>query len=80
MIKDDERRRKSLLERARGAVSKTSWWWATFLHVSRFLVAVPWLVMGVMLITANLFLNLWYNRWWAGGNVFLVLNTLYGIK
>ena len=52
--------------------------WADFLHRTRFVFAVPWTIVGVGLLLFNVDVNITLNRLWAEGNVFLVLNTLYG--
>lgn len=40
-------------------------------------IAVPWTVFGAANIAYNLWLNIYFNQGWAGGNVWLIANTAY---
>ena len=40
-------------------------------------IALPWTVFGLALIGWNLFLNIDFNEGWAGGNLWLISNTVY---
>lgn len=40
-------------------------------------VAIPFLAMDIFFAAANLYLNIFRNNFWAGGNFFLVYNTGY---
>ena len=40
-------------------------------------IAVPWTIFGVILISWNLYLNIAFNEGWAGGNLWLIFNTVY---
>jgi hypothetical protein len=40
-------------------------------------IALPWTVFGLALIGWNLFLNVDFNEGWAGGNLWLISNTVY---
>jgi len=40
-------------------------------------IAVPWTILGLLLIAWNLFLNIDFNKGWAGGNLWLIFNTCY---
>ena len=52
--------------------------WADFLHRTRFVFSVPWTIVGLGLLLFNVDINITLNRLWAGGNVLLILDTLYG--
>jgi hypothetical protein len=39
---------------------------------------VPWFIIAAASNDWNLFFNIEYNYWWAGGNLFLVWNTIFG--
>jgi len=41
------------------------------------LIAVPWTILGAVLIGWNLFLNIDFNEGWAGGNLWLIGNSVY---
>lgn len=41
------------------------------------LIAVPWTLFGLLNIAWNLWLNIYFNQGWAGGNVWLILNSAY---
>ena len=34
--------------------------------------AIPWSIFVATLLAINVSFNIFYNRWWAGGNLFLV--------
>lgn len=40
-------------------------------------VGVPWLFVLVTIFGWNMFVNVSWNKWWAGGNFFLLGNTMY---
>ena len=46
---------------------------------SFWVLAVPWSVFGIIGVVFNIFINVDFNKGWAGGNVFLIGNTLHGI-
>ena len=56
-------------------------WYMIFTNVSYILncifIAGPWSVLGTALISWNLWLNIDFNRVWAGGNLWLIGNTTY---
>lgn len=41
------------------------------------MIAVPWTILGLALIGFNLFCNIGLNEGWAGGNLWLIGNTVY---
>lgn len=41
------------------------------------LVGVPWLVTLLAVFVWNLYVNIWWNKWWAEGNFFLMGNSIY---
>jgi len=41
------------------------------------LIAIPWTVMGIVIIAWNVWLNIDFNQGWAGGNIWLIANTAY---
>jgi len=71
--------KKGLLDKMRGKLNKDLQGWATFMNVTRFVLAVPWVFSGLALLLFNIYLNIFMNRYWAGGNVILILNTIYGM-
>ena len=40
-------------------------------------VGMPWFGVSIAMVIINLIFNIWLNQWWADGNAFLVLNTVY---
>ena len=40
-------------------------------------VGVPWGFVLLALFGWNMYVNIWWNKWWAEGNLFLMGNTLY---
>jgi len=42
-------------------------------------IGLPWMALSVVFIVYNLVLNIWFNKWWAYGNFWLIFNTIYGI-
>lgn len=43
-------------------------------------IALPWMFVGQVFMMYNLWFNIKWNFLWAGGNVFLLLNTIYMIQ
>jgi hypothetical protein len=41
------------------------------------LFAFPYFSISVVMIVLNLMLNIFLNKWWAGGNFLLIFNTIY---
>lgn len=39
--------------------------------------AVPWTIISIMLMMWNIMVNILWNKWWAGGNLFLIGTTMY---
>ena len=42
-----------------------------------FFLAIPWSFISQILLGYNLFFNIKWNFLWAGGNVWLLFNTIY---
>ena len=40
-------------------------------------IAVPWTVFGLLNIAWNVWLNIYFNKGWAGANIWLMANTAY---
>lgn len=40
-------------------------------------VGVPWLFLLFAVLAWNLYVNIFWNKWWAEGNLFLVFNSAY---
>ena len=43
------------------------------------LVGVPWIFFSAAMVAWNLFFNISLNKFWAGGNFFLIFNTIYAV-
>ena len=58
-------------------------WYSVFSTTSyilnMILFAVPWTLLGGVLVGGNLVLNIWFNHGWAYANIFLIANTVYAI-
>ena len=46
--------------------------------INFFLLGIPWFFFAALSNDYNLLWNLKWNHFWAGGNVFLFVNTIYG--
>jgi hypothetical protein len=54
-------------------------WFEVFQYIFNFwVIALPWTVMGFWCMVWNVFLNVDFNRDWAGGNVVLMYLTAAG--
>ena len=40
-------------------------------------IAVPWTLLGGAAVAWNVWLNIYFNQGWAGGNIWLIMNTVY---
>jgi hypothetical protein len=40
-------------------------------------VGMPWFGISIAMVIINFIFNIWLNQWWADGNAFLVLNSVY---
>ena len=40
-------------------------------------VGLPWLFLLLVVGGWNLYVNIWWNKWWAEGNLFLMGNSIY---
>lgn len=45
--------------------------------VNLILFAFPYFSISVVMVVLNLMLNIFLNKWWAGGNFLLIFNTFY---
>jgi len=58
-------------------------WWDAFTQIPYIvyicIVAVPWTALGAALIVWDLVLNIFFNKGWAGANLFLIANSIYGV-
>ena len=43
-------------------------------------IAIPWAILSQLFMAYNLWFNIKWNFLWAGGNVFLLANTLYALQ
>ena len=48
-------------------------WWCNF-----WILGVPWAVIAALSVFWNWHFNVYWNYMWAGGNIFLVGNTIFG--
>jgi len=48
--------------------------------INLFFLAIPWSFISQILLGYNLFFNIKWNFLWAGGNVWLLFNTIYLIE
>ena len=47
--------------------------------INFWVIALPWTIANVAGLVWNIFTNIQFNKWWAGGNVYLIANTVYGV-
>ena len=45
--------------------------------INLWIVGVPWLFVLFAIFAWNMYVNIWWNKWWAEGNFFLMGNTIY---
>jgi len=45
--------------------------------INLYLFGVPWLFILVSIFGWNMYINVFWNKWWAEGNLFLIANTTY---
>ena len=57
------------------------WQWLNYYRwvVNFFFVGLPYLLIAVLLNTYNIWFNIVLNDWWAEGNLYLMLNSLFSI-
>ena len=66
-------------------VKADGWWrihwsklWKFFRwFINLFLIAIPWTIIDVACVIWNIYFNIEWNRYWAGGNMYLFYNTLF---
>lgn len=46
-------------------------------HINFYVIACPYLVIMLLLAAWNIFCNIEFNQWWAEGNAYLIINTIY---
>jgi hypothetical protein len=56
--------------------------WYDYLEYFRYIInlvvfAVPWLIVSLGFVVANLYMNIDWNEWWGEGNAWLLANTIY---
>ena len=56
-----------------------TWLWWTRWYFNLALAAIPWTIYYAVILGFNLFVNITWNRWWAGGNLYLVANSVYHV-
>lgn len=56
-----------------------TWIWYMRWYFNLGAVAIPWSIVMMGILGFNIFVNIWWNRWWAGGNIFLMAQTLYHV-
>ena len=56
-----------------------TWIWNFRWYFNMAFYAIPWTLGIASTIITNIVLNIVWNRWWAGGNIFLVGQTLYHV-
>ena len=44
-----------------------------------FIIGIPYLVVVILLNVYNIWFNVYLNNFWAEGNVYLILNSLFSI-
>lgn len=57
----------------------------TFVKVFKWILnfvflAIPWIIISQIFMVYNLWFNIEWNFLWAGGNVFLLLNSIYALQ
>jgi len=45
--------------------------------INLWVVGVPWVFVLVAIYGWNMYVNIFWNKWWAEGNVFLMGNTIF---
>lgn len=66
-----------------GGLTWSNWWeWLLYFRwiINAIFIGLPFVAYEVFSITWNLVLNIWFNRWWAGGNLYLIVNTVYFLE
>lgn len=57
------------------------WTWIKYFRfiINALFVGMPFLIFSALSIIWNLVLNIHFNRWWAGGNLYLIGGTLFNL-
>ena len=57
------------------------WVWLNYYRwaVNFFMVGLPYLLVASICVAFNLWFNIYLNDWWAEGNIYLMVNSLYSI-
>lgn len=45
-----------------------------------FWFGLPWMFFSFIFVGWNFMINILWNKWWAGGNIWLMLNTVFAIN
>jgi len=56
-----------------------TWLWIFRYYFNLGFVAIPWTIYYVIMMGFNIYVNIAWNKWWAGGNIFLVANSAYHV-
>uniref|UniRef100_A0A7S3IFV7 Uncharacterized protein n=1 Tax=Strombidium inclinatum TaxID=197538 RepID=A0A7S3IFV7_9SPIT len=77
-----ENQRKAEAMKEKVASRKTVWDYVEQFEsmINIFAIGIPWAIIGAVLMGGNVVFNVVGNRWWAGGNILLIYNTLYGFS
>lgn len=64
-----------------GVTWSNIWEWFVYFRFvfNAVFIGFPWTIFLVLSVVWNVVLNAYLNRWWAGGNVYLVANTIFGL-
>ena len=64
-----------------GVTWDNSWEWLLFFRwvINAIFVGVPFTIYSTFSVCWNIFLNARFNRMWAGGNVYLMFNTVFNV-
>jgi hypothetical protein len=47
--------------------------------VNTVLIGIPWTAWSFLMVVYNIVFNAWLNKWWAKGNLWLLVNTYFCI-
>ena len=45
--------------------------------INVFAISFPWFLFAAFCVVWNLYFNIKWNRFWAGGNIYLIMSTLF---
>ena len=57
-------------------------YWLDWIYYFRYIIniwfiAVPWTVLGLLCVVWNIYFNIDFNHWWANGNIWRIVSTIY---